>query len=131
MGNIVLKTIKLHSLQNLLRFQHNLMSFRRNDQTDPFLPGSPEFLPRQPPCLLGKFAPELLAKPITTLIMHYHFLQITDYHLQTNNTLKLPDQFTNNSSIRAPFTSKNNGITQGSCSGGSARMERSKKEYKL
>ena len=113
MGNIVLKTIKLHCLQNLLCFLqdllcflHNLMLFRRNDQADPFLPGSPEFLPRQPYCLLGEFASEPLAKPSTMRIMRYRFLQITDYHLHTNNTIKLPDQSTNNSSIRAFFTLK-------------------------
>ena len=96
MGNIVLKTIKLHSLQNLLcflqvllHFLHNLMSFRRNDQANPFVPVTSEFLPRQPHFILGEFAPEPLAKLITTRIMHYHFLQITDYHLRTNNTFKI------------------------------------------
>ena len=64
MGNIVLKTIKLHSLQNLLRFlqvllrfQQNLMSFRRNLQIDLFLLSPPEFVPRQLQCLLREFAP--------------------------------------------------------------------------
>ncbi|MDO8264462.1 MAG: hypothetical protein Q7T21_14740 [Gallionella sp.] len=82
------------------------MSFLRNNQADPFLPGSQVFVPRQPLFLLGEFAPKPMTKSMTMRIKRYRFLKITDYHLHTNNTLKLPDQSTNNSSIRAFFTLK-------------------------
>ena len=73
MVNIVLKKIKLHSLQNilrllqmLLRFQHNLMSFRRNHQTDPFCSVPINFSPANFLASLEIVRPNSFKHPIQT-----------------------------------------------------------------